>query len=88
MRRYLVGCSDIGGCRVSSRMKRRFPRLLMVDNLNPSLFFRKAQTPLAKRFATGFIEPEFAIGNNRSEAGLCKTSDWMVCGLRSARSFW
>jgi hypothetical protein len=42
MRRYLVGCSDIGGCRVSSRMKRRFPRLLMVDNLNPSLFFRKA----------------------------------------------
>jgi hypothetical protein len=42
MRRYLVGCSDIGGCRVSSRMKRRFPRLLMVDNLNPSVFFRKA----------------------------------------------
>jgi hypothetical protein len=42
MPRYLVGCSDIGGCRVSSRMKRRFPRLLMVDSLNPSLFFRKA----------------------------------------------
>jgi hypothetical protein len=40
MRRYLVGCSDIGGCRVSSRMKRRFSRLLMPDSLNPSMFFR------------------------------------------------
>jgi hypothetical protein len=42
MPRYLAGCRDIGGCRVSSRMKRRFPHLLMVNNLNPSLFFRKA----------------------------------------------
>jgi hypothetical protein len=30
-------------------MKRRFPRLLMVDSLNPSMSFRKAQTlPCAK----------------------------------------
>jgi hypothetical protein len=60
-------------------MMRRFPRLLMVDSLNPSLSFRKAQT-LAQRFAIGFIRPEFAINDN--SAGRTLMQDQRSAGLR------
>ena len=75
-------------------MMRRFPRLLMVDSLNPSTSFRKAQT-LVQRFAIGFIEPGFAIKDNsvgrrrHAKPTICRFADRArhirSCRLRSCR---